>query len=166
MSIDITVCPCDSGRNVDACCGPILAGTPAPTAEALMRSRYTAFVGGDLTYIDQTHAPEKRDTAERGATKNTFNSVEWLRLEILQTARGGVSDDTGMVEFAAHFRQNGTEMIHRERSNFRRDDGLWVYVDGDFPEDAGVPRKSKVGRNAPCSCGSGKKYKKCCGANI
>lgn len=131
-----------------------------------MRSRYTAFVRGDLTYIDQTHAPEKRDTAERGATKNTFNSVEWLRLEVLQTSRGGVSDDTGMVEFAAHFRQNGTEMIHRERSNFRRDDGLWVYVDGDFPEDAGVPRKSRVGRNAPCSCGSGKKYKKCCGANI
>lgn len=165
MSFDVTLCPCGSGRSGDACCGPILAGTPAPTAETLMRSRYTAFVRGDLTYIDQTHAPEKRDKVERSATKNTFNSVEWVRLEVLQTERGGVRDDTGMVEFAAHFRQNGAEMVHRERSKFRRDNGLWVYVDGDFPGDAGVPGKGKVGRNASCPCGSGKKYKKCCGAN-
>lgn len=166
MSGDVIACPCGSGRGVGACCGPILAGTPAPTAEALMRSRYTAFVRGDLEYIDRTHAPEKRDTAERSATKNTFNSVEWVRLEVLQTTRGGLSDDTGMVEFAAYFSQNGAEMVHRERSNFRRDDGLWIYVDGDFPEDAGAQRIGKVGRNAPCPCGSGKKFKKCCGANL
>jgi SEC-C motif-containing protein len=166
MSAEGTVCPCSSGRNVDACCGPILAGTPALTAEALMRSRYTAFVRGDIEYIDRTHAPEKRDTMERSATKRTFNAVEWVRLEILQTACGGLSDDTGMVEFATHFRQNGAAMIHRERSNFRRDDGLWVYVDGDFPEDAAATQIAKVGRNTPCPCGSGKKFKKCCGANI
>lgn len=166
MSAEGTVCPCGSGRNVDTCCGPILAGTPALTAEALMRSRYTAFVRGDIKYIDRTHASEKWDAAERSATKRNFNLVEWVRLEVLQIARGGLRDDTGMVEFAAHFRQNGAEMIHRERSNFRRDDGLWVYVDGDFPEDAGAAQIAKVGRNATCPCGSGKKFKKCCGANL
>jgi len=131
-----------------------------------MRSRYTAFVRGDLEYIDRTHAPEKRDTAERSATKSTFNSVEWVRLEVLRTVRGGLSDDVGMVEFAAHYRQNDAEMVHRERSNFRRDDGRWVYVDGEFPEDAGTQRTGKVGRNVSCPCGSGKKYKKCCGTSL
>ncbi|HJZ13258.1 MAG TPA: SEC-C metal-binding domain-containing protein [Acidobacteriota bacterium] len=28
-----------------------------------------------------------------------------------------------------------------------------------------VRNGEKVGRNDPCPCGSGKKYKKCCGAN-
>ncbi|MGB0554048.1 MAG: YchJ family protein [Alphaproteobacteria bacterium] len=166
MNTEATICPCGSGRYVDTCCDPILAGTPAPTAEALMRSRYTAFMRGDLAYIDRTHALEKRDTAERSAAKNTFNSVEWIRLEVLQSARGGATDDIGMVEFAAHFRQNGAELVHRERSNFRRDDGLWVYVDGDFPEGAGASRIGKVGRNASCPCGSGKKFKKCCGLHL
>lgn len=165
MKADITVCPCGSGQGVAACCGPILAGTPAPTAEALMRSRYTAFVRGDLEYIDRTHAPEKRDTAERSATRSTFNSVEWARLEVLRSVRGGVSDNIGMVEFAAYYKQNGAEMVHRERSNFRRDDGLWVYVDGEFPSDIDGNKASKIGRNAPCPCGSGMKFKKCCGAN-
>ena len=131
-----------------------------------MRSRYTAFVRGDIKYIDRTHASEKWDAAERSATKRNFNLVEWVRLEVLQIAHGGLRDDTGMGEFAAHFRQNGAEMIHRERSNFRRDDGLWVYVDGDFPEDAGAMQIAKVGRNATCPCGSGNKFKKCCGENL
>ena len=166
MSTEGTVCPCGSGRNVDTCCGPILAGTPALTAEALMRSRYTAFVQGDIKYIVRTQALKKWDAAERSATSNNYNLVEWVRLEVLQIARGGLRDDTGVVEFAAHFKQNGAEMIHRERSNFRRDDGLWVYVDGNLPEDAGATQIAKVGRNANCPCGSGKKFKKCCEANL
>ena len=28
-----------------------------------------------------------------------------------------------------------------------------------------IPKPKKIGRNDPCPCGSGKKYKKCCGRN-
>jgi preprotein translocase subunit SecA len=37
---------------------------------------------------------------------------------------------------------------------------------GDLAEAPKTAKKEvKVGRNDPCPCGSGKKYKKCCGAN-
>ena len=120
-----------------------------------MRSRYTAFVRGDLDHIDRTWAREKREAAG-----SALESVEWIGLEIFRTTRGDEQDDTGTVEFAARYRKNGAQRVHRERSNFRRQEGRWVYVDGVVvPEPA-----KKVGRNAPCPCGSGKKFKRCCGA--
>lgn len=130
-----------------------------------MRSRYTAFVRGDMAYIDRTHAQEMRGTAERSAAKETLNGFEWVRLDVLDTVSGGTGDETGIVEFAAHYKQNGVFGIHRERSNFRRDEGEWVYVDGTHSPASETKPMGKVGRNAPCPCGSGKKFKKCCGAN-
>ncbi len=155
-------CPCGSGSGFDACCGPIIGGEPAPTPEALMRSRFTAFVRGDLDHIENTHATEVRDTFNRSAAESTANAVEWISLEIIGTAEGGANDDTGMVEFAARFKQNGELMVHHERSNFRREDGRWAYVDGKMNPKGEPRRVEKVGRNDPCPCGSGKKYKKCC----
>ncbi len=129
-----------------------------------MRSRFTAYVRGDLDHIENTHAKEARDTFNRSAAESTANSVEWVSLEIFDTSDGGADDETGMVEFAARFRQNGELLVHHERSNFRREDGRWVYVDGKMNPKGQPRRVEKVGRNQPCPCGSGKKYKKCCGA--
>ncbi len=157
-------CPCGSGVELSKCCGPYLEGAPAPTAEALMRSRFTAYVRGDLDHIERTHASEVRENFNRSAAESTANSVEWVSLEILGTSDGGEADDTGTVEFAARFRQNGDLLVHHELSNFRREDDRWVYVDGKMNPKGKPRRVEKVGRNDPCPCGSGKKYKKCCGS--
>ncbi|MBC8158077.1 MAG: SEC-C domain-containing protein [Rhodospirillales bacterium] len=160
----MTECPCGSGSAFEQCCGPFLEGAPAPTPEALMRSRFTAFVRGDLDHIENTHASDVKDGFNRSAAESTANSVEWVSLEILNTAEGGTNDDAGTVEFAARFRQNGELMVHHERSNFRREEGRWAYVDGKMNPKGEPRRVEKVGRNEPCPCGSGKKYKKCCAA--
>jgi SEC-C motif-containing protein len=125
-----------------------------------MRSRYTAFVLGDMDHIDRTYAREKREEVRRQTGESLFESVEWVGLRIFGTSRGGDEDDTGTVDFAARFRKDGAMRVHRERSSFRREDGYWVYVDGEIAPD----RPTKVGRNDPCPCGSGRKFKKCCGA--
>ncbi len=158
-------CPCGSRASYDDCCGPIISGAhPAPTAEALMRSRYSAFAEGAIDHIERSLCREEREDFDRDAITEMSRSVDWLKLDILDTDAGGEGDETGTVRFAAHYRQEGIRQVHHERSVFRREDGQWVYVDGDInPRDP--PRKvAKVGRNDPCPCGSGKKFKKCCGA--
>ena len=92
---------------------------PPPTAEALMRSRFTAFARGDIAHITRTYAAEKREGAIPTAGERLSSAVEWVRLEILETVAGGPDDDTGIVEFAAHYRQDGVPGVHRERSHFR-----------------------------------------------
>lgn len=156
-------CPCGSGADFETCCGPLLGGAPAPNPEALMRSRYTAFVKGDIDYMERSQAPDDEEPFDRAGIEEMARSVTWTGLEILATSGGGEADATGTVEFAAHYKRNGTAQIHHERGNFRRADGRWLYVDGVI-SPKGPPRQVvKVGRNDPCPCGSGKKYKKCCG---
>ncbi|MDP6573713.1 MAG: YchJ family protein [Rhodospirillales bacterium] len=157
-------CPCGSGQGLDACCGAIIAGAPAPTAEALMRSRYTAFVLGDLDHIEATHAPEVRGDFNRSAAESVANDAEWLGLDVRGTIGGGADDQEGEVEFVTNFMRQGKEYAHHEIAVFRREQGNWMYVKGRMnPKPA--PRKvAKVGRNEPCPCGSGRKFKKCCGA--
>lgn len=151
-------CRCGSGKRLDACCGPYLAGLPAPTAEALMRSRYTAFTLGDSAYVSRTWAREHRD----GASPE-LPDVIWLGLKINATTGGSPADETGTVDFSARFRSDGEIGIHRENSTFRREGGLWVYVDGEIAPAAKPGAAGKTGRNDPCPCGSGKKFKRCCG---
>lgn len=152
-------CPCQSGLAFEDCCGPILAGRPAPTALALMRSRYTAYTRGDVAYLARTLAPEHRAGFDMADVSAGMRETQWLGLEILDTKDGGAADDTGIVEFAARFKAQGRLQMLQERSRFRREaDGNWVYVDGET-----ALRPVKVGRNDPCPCGSGKKFKQCCG---
>lgn len=156
----LTPCPCGSGGTLVACCGPIVDGVMrAPTAESLMRSRFTAFALGRHEHIRRTHAPEKREPLPR-ADGPGDDGLEWTHLEVLERTAGGPEDDMGTVTFAAHYRRDGVPGVHRECSRFRRDKGEWVYVDG----DVATTSVAKVGRNDPCPCGSGKKFKKCCGA--
>lgn len=155
-------CPCGSGATFDQCCGPYLNGSLWPaTAEALMRSRYTAYSLFDDNYLLKTWHPDTRPDDE--TPSDDGDGSIWTGLKVLRSEAGGESDQEGVVEFVAFCDIQGTPAQLHETSTFRRVDGRWFYVDG---EGQTPVRRSepKVGRNDPCPCGSGKKYKKCCGS--
>lgn len=131
-------CPCGSGDTYAACCRRFHAGAPAPTAEALMRSRYSAnalmsedpgFFGG---YLHRSWAPETRPAL----AVLSRPGARWTRLAILGVSGGGPFETHGTVEFVAsyedpsagHTRGRGR---HHELSRFRRESGQWFYIDGD-----------------------------------
>jgi SEC-C motif-containing protein len=147
-----------------ACCGPYVDGTvAAPTAEALMRSRYSAHVLGAIDYLMATWDDSVRAAVDRAAVADWVRSSEWLGLTVMATEAGAVDDESGVVEFEARYRSGGVGHVHHERSRFRRRGGRWYFVDGDVVPASPAARAKTPGRNDPCSCGSGKKYKKCCG---
>ena len=157
-------CPCGSGRALSTCCGLYLERhADAPTAEALMRSRYTAFVLRNAGYLLDTWDPAQRPRR----LEFEKDPTEWLGLEILRTEAGGESDVDGRVEFIARFRGPGAsnEQSLHELSRFRKVAGRWLYVDGDTRAGRAptVRAAQAPGRNDPCPCGSGQKYKRCCG---
>ncbi len=156
-------CPCTSGKSFADCCGPFLDGKALPpTAEALMRSRYSAFATGNIDYLEESLMPGTRGDFDRAAVGEWSKSSEWTGLQVRHVEAGGAGDEEGYVEFVALFRQEGTDRVHHETGHFGRKDGRWYYVDGTMGTR---PRTVvKIGRNDPCTCGSGKKYKKCCGA--
>ena len=124
-------CPCGTGETYGECCGRYLQdGRTAPTAEALMRSRYTGFATRAVHYLLATWHPSTRpDELELD------ENMVWRRLDVLRTDAGGPWDDAGTVEFVAHYRlDDGTAIGQRgrlhETSRFVREDGRWLYVDG------------------------------------
>ncbi|MFD5480330.1 YchJ family protein [Streptomyces hawaiiensis] len=118
-------CPCGLPQAYEACCGRFHSGAAAaPTAEALMRSRYCAFVKGDAGYLLRTWHPRTRP-----GTLELDPGMRWTGLEILGTGEGSAFHSSGTVEFRASYRGGS---LH-ERSRFERVDGAWVYVDGEFP---------------------------------
>ena len=120
-------CPCGTPLPMSECCGPLLEGRiGAPTAERLMRSRYTAFTVLDAEYLLRTWHPDTRPS-----TLDLDDRRRWAGLEILGTTGGGMLHTTGTVEFVAHFRDAGARHpgSQRENSTFSRVDGAWVYVD-------------------------------------
>ncbi len=158
-------CPCGSGLAYKACCEPIIKGKqPAATAEALMRSRYTAYATGEIGHLGASLRADDRGSFDSESTKEWAESAQWNRLEIVATERGGTEDADGIVEFKAHYTVNDQEQEHHERARFARENGRWVFVDGRvIGRDPYRREEPKVGRNDPCACGSGKKFKKCCG---
>jgi SEC-C motif-containing protein len=147
-----TLCVCGSQKNYDACCGLFLSGAQLPqTPEQLMRSRYAAYCVANVDYIEATM---------RGLVANHFNkeqarqwaaNVIWQGLEVKSSSQDG---DEGEVGFIASFEENGKLEHIKERSAFKCIDGRWYYTD--------KLKSKKIGRNDPCLCGSGKKFKKCC----
>ena len=130
-----------------------------------MRSRYSAYATGAIDYVISSHDPESRDSVDREGAETWSREAEWDGLDVVATEAGGESDDEGVVEFVARYRANGQPVAHHERSTFRRIEGAWHYVDGDIVRNKPKVREQpKVGRNEPCPCGSGKKFKKCHGA--
>lgn len=161
----MSLCPCGSQLNYTECCEPFHKGEAAPTAEQLMRSRYSAFEKGQLQYLSDTLTDESRKDYSQEETENWAAAAKWTRLEIVNTEGGQENDETGVVEFRAYFKMEGRKQVHHERSSFVKEGGRWFYVDGLLnPPQEQVIKSVKVGRNDPCVCGSGKKYKKCCGA--
>ena len=159
-------CPCGSNRAFDECCAPLLNGeAPAETAEALMRSRYSAYVKHNIAYLGETLHPSHRHDWDEAATRIWSQNAVWKGLEIVSTEAGSAQDEAGVVEFIAHYEENGKLTNHHEISQFSKQGGRWYYVDGTAPKPKTMRHQQpKVGRNDPCPCGSGKKYKKCCGA--
>lgn len=154
-------CPCGSMLDLSACCGRYHVGEPAPTAEALMRSRYAAYALGRLDYIAATCAGPAAAGFDVKEAERSQLGTRWLGLEIVGTRKGRAGDDDGTVSFIARYSRNGAEGELKETSQFRRLGGRWVYWDR--LDEAAAPRAASVGRNDPCPCGSGRKYKKCCG---
>lgn len=157
---DQSLCPCNSGNQYSACCEPPISGSRgADTAEALMRSRYTAYVVRNVDYLLKTWHPSTRPTTIDPAT-----IPEWQGLRIFYTKAGGVADEKGTVEFVATALSHGKALRLHEVSRFVKENGQWFYVDGEIRgENQPATKTPKVGRNEPCPCGSGRKFKKCCG---
>ncbi|PPB49505.1 hypothetical protein C4K88_07375 [Arthrobacter pityocampae] len=119
-------CPCGTGLPYGECCGPLHLGDAPTTALALMRSRFSAFALGLERYL-----LDSWDPSTRPETVDLDGDVEWRRLQIVDTALGGDSDDAGVVEYRASFRHDGRSGLLQERSRFVRVEGRWKYVDGD-----------------------------------
>ena len=158
-------CPCGSGRPYAACCGPYLAGDLWPeTAEALMRSRYSAYALGNYDWLVATTHPQTRAEVSAEDLARQCAGVRWLRLDVENCVDATEPDAAALVEFHALYELDGVVRQLGERSAFLRHEGRLYYVDGSPLRPAAYRREApKVGRNDPCPCGSGKKYKKCCG---
>jgi len=156
-------CPCGSGNDYTACCEPIITGKKtAETAEQLMRARYSAHVKVDVDFIYKTTHPDHREGYDHKGTKIWAENSEWHGLEILSTTEGGPKDDQGEVEFIARFRDKNGVRSHHERGQFERKRKKWLFTTGSMVKSQPLSSE-KIGRNDPCTCGSGKKHKKCCG---
>ncbi len=158
------LCDCGSGIEYESCCGPYLKGALAPTAESLMRSRYTAHVRGDVGYIKRTAEPEEGKESDPQEIAQILKNRKYLGLNILSAKDGCPGDAAGYVEYAYRFSENGRTYRQQEKGRFVCRDGAWLFEDSEVDPKSGFEPGPKTGRNDLCPCGSGKKYKKCCGA--
>ncbi|MGW4033890.1 YchJ family protein [Streptomyces sp. NPDC004838] len=125
-----SLCPCGLPAAYGECCGRFHAGeAAAPTAELLMRSRYSAFVAGDVEYLLRTWHPDTRP-----ARLELDPGMRWEGLEIIGATDGSPFHSTGTVTFRARYRHHGNRGVLHERSTFGRHGGAWVYADGTFVE--------------------------------
>lgn len=143
------VCPCQSGKNFQECCAPILSGVKLPSPGELMRSRYCALVEKDYAYFLRTERLMRASSLEE--LTQSQRGMQWVGLQVLREV--SVSSDHAVVEFIASYKDKGIAGALHEISHFLLLDGRWVYVD----VVANPP-----GGNQPCWCQSGKKYKRCC----
>ena len=125
-----------------------------------MRSRYAAFVLHKLDHVDRTHAPSIRQDFNRAEAERTAAETEWRGLTIHEASEEG---DAGTVAFSILFRRSGQDLHQYEIASFERIDGCWLYAGGKVSANPPPRQVLKIGRNEPCPCNSGKKYKKCCG---
>ncbi len=151
------MCRCGSGQPASACCRRLINGIePAITAEALMRSRFVAYATGQAAYVLSTW-----HSSTRPAQLEMPQDLKWTGLKVVQHRQ--LDEQHADVEFVASFVSDaGSGQMH-ELSRFVKEQGRWFYVDGDPLETGSRHRTAQPGRNDPCYCGSGKKFKKCCG---
>lgn len=129
--LDEAPCPCGSGAVLAACCGPLLDGHPAGTAEALMRSRYTAFALAGRHPGADVHLWRSWHPSKRPAEVHADPEQQWEGLTIVEVVDGGPDDEAGEVGFVARWRRGRARGVLSERSFFVRRGGRWVYLDGE-----------------------------------
>jgi len=151
-------CPCNSTLNFIHCCQPAINGkSPAKTAEALMRSRYTAYAIGDAQYIFDTYATKQKTVITLANIQEGIDQNKWVKLVIQPSDNATVQN---IVEFSAFYLVDSQLYEMRESSNFIKEGNVWRYVDGTIIRHEKI---LSVKRNDNCPCDSGKKFKKCCG---
>jgi len=160
-------CPCCSGKQFGECCKDVIDGKRiATTPLELMRSRYTAHVCKNLAHIIRSMSGKSLKLFDKEKTEEEwFEMCVWTKLEILAVSEITKTSKQGIVEFKAYCTFNGAEEVLHERSKFLKINNQWYYVSGQKKNAATQTTDNKVGRNDLCSCGSGKKYKKCCALN-
>ncbi len=115
-----------------------------------------------VDYLIATTWPAQQETLKHKGIHTRDDKTCWTRLEIIDCVAGTPSDKTGVVEFKAWFTESAgqQEKMYQERSDFIKDNGRWYFIYPNLPQTQAT--LNTPGRNDPCSCGSGKKYKKCC----
>lgn len=148
MMPSTNLCPCGSQKTYGNCCQPAHQGQAVSTPEALMRSRYSAFVLGLGDYLLASWHPSTRPPV-----MDPGDSPQWVSLQVVSSSAQGAE---GKVHFRAIYSLGNGFGYLEETSDFIREEGRWYYLSGD-------PREGKLdpGRNDPCPCGSGRKYKAC-----
>jgi SEC-C motif-containing protein len=154
-------CPCGSGKPFDACCEPLLTRqAAAPDAERLMRARFTAHAVRDFAFL---HDSYRETRGKPFVPEKEEPTIRWTKLVVHGHELAAGNPDKAFVDFSAYGMEDGVEKVLHEKAEFARVDGTWLYVRearlGPAPIRNATP---KVGRNDPCPCGSGKKYKHCC----
>ena len=129
MNVKPDLCPCDSGQKYISCCGEFLLGKPADTAEQLMRSRYTAYVLNDESYLLETW---HKKTRPQTLNLSQQEPLKWIGLKVLSHTVDIDNPHAASVEFVARYRVNGKAEKIRELSRFLKEDGHWFYIDGDL----------------------------------
>ena len=122
-------CPCGSGKVYDKCCKPCHSGNAAPTAETLMRARYSAYCLLNESYLNHTWHPGSRPKKMHIGEES---GVHWLKLDILRIEKGGANDKIGVIEFRAYYEVEGKTGYLHETSNFVKEDNQWYYFDGEI----------------------------------
>ncbi len=163
IPINADFCLCGSGLQYSLCCGRYHNGDAIPpTAESLLRSRFTAYAQRNAAYLlaswDKTKRPAEIDF--------TQETAEWQKLQILSIKKGAAWDSKGLIDFKAFYQQDGEAYFMHEISRFSKIGQHWFYLDGVIKAVGKVSSATNLGKNAACGCGSGKKFKRCCGANV
>lgn len=155
-------CPCDLSIDYLACCGSYIEKQEtAKTPEALMRSRYSAYTQAKIDYIKKTMLGKPLVGFNDNDTALWAKQVKWLGLQIITSYIDPTDENTGFVEFVASYMEKNTIKTIHELSQFQRHNGHWFYTDAIPPKAKKTAKKQKISRNAPCPCGSQKKYKNC-----
>jgi SEC-C motif-containing protein len=129
------------------------------SAKALLEARYQAFVSGNVDFIIESHHPESRANLDRNSLEAWSKESQWGGLTIEEVEEG---KEVTFITFTVRYTRGAETVNHRERAEFKLVDGKWHYFDSEFPKPKTLKRDPElVGRNEPCPCGSGKKYKKC-----
>ena len=125
-------CPCQSKLTYDRCCQPYIEGVQLPeTPTLLMRSRFTAYALGKVNYLIATTEASEREKIDGQELATYCKEVKCVGLKIVSAEKGGKNDAEGVVKFHASLQINGKRQLHIEKSRFIREDGKWVYVDGE-----------------------------------